>query len=129
MKKYAKTKVVCILALVFFIAAVVVKYAHTTPSTSLEQRTITIQSDTQGTYGDLKIGLGPLREGDYVLQDGKHVAGRVAELWLSYRDDASLNKKVLAKQGERVTIGRYAFTVQYIHGGRGSVELVFDTDP
>ena len=84
---------------------------------------------TQGEYGGLRIGVGFVGLGEVVLESGVHEQHRVADLWLYYRDDSSKNTKVQVHIGQRVTIGKYAFLVTDMRGGKGSVELQFETDP
>jgi len=96
---------------------------------NIVQRTIIIPGDTQGTYGDLRIGVGGVRRDNYTLGTGEKRIGRVADLWLFYRPDSSKNTKITVYIGERVRIGKYSFVVYDIRGGKGSVELKFDSDP
>ena len=93
------------------------------------ERTIVIGGGTQGEYGGLRIGVGFVGLGEVVLESGVHEQHRVADLWLYYRDDSSKNTKVQVHIGQRVTIGKYAFLVTDMRGGKGSVELQFETDP
>jgi len=92
--------------------------------------TLIIPASTQGSYGDLRIGVGNVRRDEYiVLESGEHRRGMVAVLWLYYRDDPSKNTKLTVYIGRRVQIGKYAFRVENIRGGRGSVHLRFETAP
>jgi hypothetical protein len=93
------------------------------------QRTLIIDADTQGTYGDLRIGVGPARRDNYTTDTGEQRTGRVIGLWLYYRLDTSKNTEITVYIGQRVQIGKYSFVVENIQGGKGAVELRFDSNP
>jgi hypothetical protein len=76
----------------------------------------------QGMYGDLKIGAGNIRTGEYVV-DGVKETGRVATLWLYVRDRSDQNKTITVYIGQTFTIDKYKVTVEDIKSGRGSVSL------
>jgi hypothetical protein len=93
------------------------------------QRTLIIGADTQGTYGDLRIGVGPARRDNYTTDTGEQRIGRVIGLWLYYRLDASKNTEITVYIGQHIQIGKYSFIVKNIEGGSGAVELRFDSNP
>ena len=109
-----------ILALVIVIAALGLGGYLLFVKSAADARVLTIMESTQGTYGDLKIGLDNSGSAD----DPK------PHLWLFYRDDSSKNTQMVVHAGQRVEIGKYAFRVEKIEGGsRISVSLRFEPGP
>ena len=102
------------------------KPAKEVPVQAVAERFISIPSHGQSHYGDLWIGVGPVRTGAYTFDTGERSEGRVAELWLTYRGDATKNSKLNVHIGQRVGIGKYVFHVADIRGGSGSVNLRFE---
>ena len=76
---------------------------------------INIPSNTQGQYGDLRIGVGNIKSGEYEI-DGVKETGVTAMLWVSIRDKSEENKTVTVYIGQSFEIDKYKITVHDIQG-------------
>lgn len=74
-----------------------------------------IGSNTQGSYRDLRIGIGNIKSGEYEI-DGVKKTGVTATLWISIRDKSEENKTITVYIGQSFEIDRYKITVHDIHG-------------
>ena len=104
----------------------VIMFLHIDNKSDIE--TITICGGCQGRYEDLSVGF-QLTDGVYTLKSGEQVEGRMAKLWFSVRDKSEENKVVTMRLGENITLDKYIVTVDYIYGGRGSVDLTIKEIP
>ncbi|MDO8408031.1 MAG: hypothetical protein Q7S95_02225 [bacterium] len=84
---------------------------------------LTIGGDTQGTYGDLRIGMESNPQVAQVLVNGVPEEDVVAKLWLYVRDRSDEDRTMTVYIGQTFTIDKYKITVEDIKGGRGSIRL------
>lgn len=100
---------------------------------------LTIGASTQGEAGDLRIGVGGVRLGEYVVEGtGMKEEGRIAGLWIYVRGDSSKNQQLDVYIGKQFEVDKYTVTILDIRGGSsypipggsgGSVQLQIDQLP
>lgn len=99
------------------------------PAATDDPQVRVVAESTQAAYQGLRIGVGYVRSGEYA-EGGAAKKGKVAGLWLYFRDDASKNVKIEVHAGQKVEAGGYSFTVEDVSGGlKGSVRLRFEPGP
>jgi hypothetical protein len=83
--------------------------AATAPSSPAD--TLNLESNTQATIEDVRIGAGNFWVGEYAGSDGKPRTGPSAALWIYVRGDSSLNQKLRVGADSRFSASRFAFEV------------------
>ena len=86
---------------------------------------LTIPVSTQGESGDLRIGVGEVRDGEYADAGGAKRRALLASLWIYVRADKSKNQTVDAHAGQTLQAGAQTVYVEEVRSGRrGSVRLL-----
>ena len=86
--------------------------------------TYRISSNTQFTFGDLRIGAANFWEDEYVDEQGMTKRGPTAGLWIFVRDDPSQDQVVQVHVGQELTFSQYRIRVVEIgHEGGNFVRV------
>jgi hypothetical protein len=102
--------------------------ASATPSasgSSVSTKAI-IETNTQGTFGDVRIGVGNIWEEEYTDDAGKKQKGLTAGLWV-FEKDPPKDFKLRAHPGKKFTASKSTFEV--VRVTQTSVELEIGKSP
>ena len=83
-------------------------------------RVVTIATNAVATFGDVKIGVGNIRD-DGARVDGPATAGRSAALWISVGESESHNQQLRVRAGQELAIAGRSFQVQSV--GEREIQL------
>lgn len=72
---------------------------------------LTIEANTQATFGDLRIGVGNIWEEEYTLEGGSLEKGLTAGLWFYFREDSGLDDSFRVYPGQILEVGGYRVRV------------------
>jgi len=86
----------------------------------------TIETNTQATFGDVRIGVGNIWDEEYTDPEGKKHRGLTAGLWVFERDPPK-DFKLRAHPGEKFIASKSTFEV--VRVTQTSVELRISTAP
>ena len=73
--------------------------------------TVTVESNTQITLGDVRIGVGNFREEEYTPEGGTPRRGLTAGLWISVRDNPTQDRNVRVHPGQTVMVPGYRLVI------------------
>lgn len=100
------------------------KITKSTSNSDIGGTVISIRGDTQGSYGDLRIGVESSPKQSQYVVGGIQKTGVVAKLWISVRDKSDENKVMIMHIGQTFNIDKYKITVHnIISGDPGIVSL------
>lgn len=86
-------------------------------------KVLRIESNTQRTIDDLRIAAGNFWSEKYTDESGRDREGLTAMLFLDFRDDPSMEKKIRVHPGQPFTAGRYAFEVRAVDANTVTVTM------
>lgn len=83
-----------------------------------------IQTGTQGNFGELHVGVGYTIIGPYIDENGVHRYGQYASLEIAIQGAPALFRQPDVHEGQTVEVGRYRILIErIIPGDRGTVVL------
>lgn len=82
-----------------------------TPTTGAEAETVTVETGTQITLGDVRIGVGNIWEEEYTPEGGTPRRGLTAGLWISVRNDPAQDRHVRVHPGQSVLVPGYQLVI------------------
>jgi hypothetical protein len=77
-----------------------------------------IETNTQATLDDVRIGVGNIRESEWTDAGGTTRRGLTAALFISVRDDASKDTKLRVHPGQTFTASKQRFEVLAVDATR-----------
>lgn len=107
--------VICISSGLFFNTACQSSHTDKDIGNTMNANESIIFANTQLTFEVIRIGIGNIREEEYIDDQGSEEVGLTAGLWIYHRDDASLNQQVRVYPGQELDTGDYHITVYEIN--------------
>jgi hypothetical protein len=89
--------------------------ASAVPLDDRAEESIVIESNTQATLDDVKIGAGNFWDDEWE-EGGQKKKGMTAGLWVFVRDDAAKNQTLRVHAGSTFTASKLAITVKAVEG-------------
>ena len=102
------------------VASEAVSSQPTASATEAPGRLVTIVTNAVATFGDVKIGVGNIRD-DGARVDGPATAGRSAGLWISVGESEAQNQQLRVRAGQQLAIAGHSFQVQSV--GEREIQL------
>jgi hypothetical protein len=73
--------------------------------------TVTVESNTQITLGDVRIGVGNIREEEYTPEGGAPRRGLTGGLWIYVRDNPTQDRHERVHPGQTVMVPGYRLVI------------------
>jgi hypothetical protein len=80
-------------------------------TTDIGAETVTVESNTQITLGEVRIGVGNIHEEEYTPAGGTPRRGLTAGLWISVRDNPTQDRHERVHPGQTVMVPGYRLVI------------------
>jgi hypothetical protein len=95
-------------------------------ATGVGVETVTVESNTQITLGDVRIGVGNFSEEEYTPEGGTPRRGLTAGLWIYVRDNPTKDRHVRVHPGQTVMVPGYRLVIVAVE--RRAIRMEVDRD-